>query len=577
MTVPPDAPVLEVRNLTVEYPSVPHPLRPVNGVSFTLAPGECVALVGPSGSGKSTTALALLGLVPPPGRVTAGDVVLEGRPLAPNDEAAWDAVRGRRIALVPQEPLAALTPVRRVGDQIAEAARALLGLGRRDAMARALEALANVGLESPALRARQLPHEMSGGQRQRVLLAMALLANPAVLVADEPTSALDVLTAHDMMRRLDAARRSGLAVLLLSHDRRLVDAHASRVVTLAAATAAPHPTRRGSGPSSSSGSVMPTATSAPALSAQHITVRYPAPRAPLGDGARPAVHAVSFSVAGGECLAIVGESGAGKSSLVRAVLRLGPLTAGTVRVETHDFGSLQARALRAARPQMQPVFQDPGTSLHPWRTVRDTLDEGLRVRGVSSTQARRAESDALLASVGLDPALGERLPRALSGGQRQRVAIARALATNPTVVVCDEPVSALDDASRAQVLAVLDALRRERGLAVVCVAHDLTMVRTFADRVLVMYGGCAVETAPPDLLFSAPRHPYTAALAAVASGRQPLPMAHVADAPATDGCVFFARCPHPAKDARCRTEAPTLEPASAHHAVACHHPPLSVP
>ncbi|MFN9350957.1 MAG: ABC transporter ATP-binding protein [Gemmatimonadota bacterium] len=326
-------------------------------------------------------------------------------------------------------------------------------------------------------------------------------------------------------------------------------------------------------------------TPAPLVQVEGLAKRFAAARNSRGrpEARLTARDDVSFTVPAGETVALVGESGSGKTTTGRCVLRLLEPDAGRVVVDGHDVRALDARALRALRRRMQLVFQDPATSLNPRLTVGALVGEGLVVHGLARGAALRERVAALLAEVGLESAHAERFPHEFSGGQRQRIGIARALAVDPAFVVCDEPVSALDVSVQAQVLNLLRDLQRARGLAYLFISHDLAVVRHVADRVAVLYAGRLVEVAPALRLFAAPRHPYTTALlsavppAAPGAPSRRLPLASHESAPPRAGCVLEPRCPHPARDARCRTAPPPLLPAADGHLVACHHPPLPLP
>ncbi|GAB6195425.1 ATP-binding cassette domain-containing protein [Lysobacter xanthus] len=485
--------------------------------------GGCTALVGESGSGKSLTVQALLGLLPQ-GLTSTGRLAFDGVESSLGT-SMHRALAGRGLAWVPQDPLASLHPLRRVGDQMVETLRALHRLDRRAAIDEARRLLERVQLPDPAGALRRRPHEFSGGQRQRIAIALALATRPRVLVADEPTSALDARIARDVLRLLDALREDdGLGVLLVSHDLPLVAAHARQVLVLragevveagptAAVLAQPaHAYTRelvaSDGAALDAGARV--ASDAPVvLEARGLRLRYPGARSDALDG-------VDLVLRRGEALAIVGESGSGKSSLGRALLRLVRRADGEVRLHHHgrsdDLLHLSPRALRALRPTLGVVFQDPGASLDPRMRVLDLVTEPLRVHGGVDAAALRERAGALLRDVGLEADMLDRHPHRFSGGQRQRIAIARALAGDPAVLLCDEAVSALDAHHRRAILELLDRLRRERGLALLFITHDLRAASALAARIAVMERGRIVETgATADVLAQA-RHPHTRAL-----------------------------------------------------------------
>ncbi|MEU1306661.1 ABC transporter ATP-binding protein [Streptomyces shenzhenensis] len=535
--------LLEVENLSVSFGASPA----VRGAELTLMPGERVAVVGESGSGKSTLAHAVMGLLPGSGRVTGGAIRLRGEDVVRAPEKRLRQLRGRAVGLVPQDPMTNLNPVTRVGRQVAETLLAHGLAGRREAPARAVELLAQAGLPEPGRRARQYPHELSGGQRQRVLIAIGLACRPDLLIADEPTSALDVTVQQQILDHLDGLTRElGTALLLITHDLGLAADRADRVVVMSrGAVVETGPARRvlGSprheytrrlvaaapslgatvrertpGPGAAPGTARPPAAAAgPLLAVEHVTKEYR-----LRRGARfRAVDDVSFTVEHGRTTAIVGESGSGKTTTARMVLGLLEPTGGTVRLDGAPVsGAATARgpARRAARRAMQPVFQDPYASLDPMFTVERLIAEPLTVFGVGDRDERRARVARLLEQVALPADVARRYPNELSGGQRQRVAIARALALEPRLVVCDEPVSALDVLVQDQILRLLRSLQDELGIGYLFISHDLAVVRALAHDVVVMRAGRVVEQGPVDAVLGAPSDPYTRQLLAAVPG-----------------------------------------------------------
>jgi peptide/nickel transport system ATP-binding protein len=524
------APLLQVDDLRVSYATVPA----VRGASLAVAPGEVVAVVGESGSGKSTLAHAVAGLLPGTGRVDAGRVTLGDQELTGLSERAWRTVRGRRIGLVPQDPGVALNPVQRVGVQVAEAL-AVHGLAdRRSAPARAVELLAEAGLPDPAARARQYPHELSGGMRQRVLIAIAIAARPQLLVADEPTSALDATVQRHILDRLDQlVRASGTAVLLITHDLgvaadradRIVVMHGGRVVEegpVREVLAAPREeyTRRLLESAPGLRRIERPTRRAETSDSPLVEVRDLVKEFPLGRGRIRAVDGVSFTIARGETLALVGESGSGKSTTARLVLRLADPTSGTVTFDGTDITRVRGRAWRELRRRAQLIYQNPYASLDPRFSIAEVIAEPLRAFRMGDARSRRARAAELLDRVALPEPVLDRRPAELSGGQRQRVAIARALALSPDLVVCDEPVSALDSHVSAQVLDLLAELQADAGLTYLFISHDLAVVRRIAHRVGVLRGGRLLELAPTEQLFAAPRHEYTRELLAAIAGQK---------------------------------------------------------
>jgi peptide/nickel transport system ATP-binding protein len=549
----PSGGLLRVRGLRAAY--VDHEV--VHGVDLDVRPGEVVALVGESGSGKSTTAHALVGLLPDGGRVTSGEVALGTEPLTglltgalPD---AWRRVRGIRVGFVPQDPGTALDPVVRVGKQVAEAL-VVHGTPRRAARERAVEILREVGLDRPAERVRQYPHQLSGGMRQRVLVGIAMACEPELVIADEPTSALDVTVQRRVLDLLgDLTSRAGTAVLLITHDLAVAADRADRVVVLkdglvveegpaARVLGSPeHPyTRELVAATPGRNTVPSTLRTTPVTTAAApgpATTGERAPAQVLADGHRApqpallsvhglvkefrlgrrdrlrAVSDVSFTVSRGSAFALVGESGSGKSTTARLVLGLERPDAGAVELDGTPVGDD-----RATRRRTQLVHQDPYSSLDPRFTVAQVVEEPLRAHRVGSRAERRDRMAQLLEQVHLSPDLARRRPAELSGGQRQRVAIARALALDPELLVLDEPTSALDVSVQARVLDLLARLRADRGLTYLFISHDLAVVRQAADHVGVMSAGRLVETGPVGRVFDHPDHPCTAELIAAIPG-----------------------------------------------------------
>ncbi|MFD6554363.1 dipeptide ABC transporter ATP-binding protein [Streptomyces sp. NPDC058398] len=542
------APLLEIRGLSVSYRTRDGgTVTAVRGVDLDVWPGQVTAVVGESGSGKSTTAHAITRLLPDNGVIDAGAVRFGRHDLATLSEAELRTVRGARIGLVPQDPTVSLNPVKRIGEQVAEVLR-IHGLAtRRSAAAEAIDVLDRAGLPDAAVRARQYPHELSGGMRQRALIAVAIAARPELIIADEPTSALDVTVQRVILDHLQhLAEESGTAILLVTHDlgvaaeraRRLVVMAQGRVVEagatqdvladpqdaytrhlLASAPSMTSARRRPSAPEA-------TADTVPLVEARHLVKEFRLPRTADGPRTLRAVDDVSFAVHRGQTLALVGESGSGKSTTARLVLRLADATAGQVLFDGVDVTASRGARARGLRRRAQLVYQNPYASLDPRFSIGEVITEPLRAFRVGDRASRLARARELLDRVALPPATLERRPAELSGGQRQRVAIARALALSPDLVVCDEPVSALDVSVQAQALELLAELQAGTGVAYLFISHDLAVVRQIAHQVAVMRAGRVVETGPPEDLFTRPRHEYTRELlAAIPGGRVPSPAA----------------------------------------------------
>jgi len=525
--------LLAVRDLTIDFSTGGAvPVRAVERVSFDLRAGEVLGVIGRSGSGKTTLALSILGLLPPAARVRGGLAVWNDRDLFGLADAERRALRGRDVAMIFQDPSSALHPALPVVDQVAEALRVhRADLNRREARRQAVARLAGVGIPNPAGRLREYPHQWSGGMRQRAMIAIALAHEPRLLIADEPTTALDVtVQAHviELLRREAPAARggaSGGATLLITHDFGLIAELADRVLVmmdgrivergpvkrifdrprhphtaelLAARPGVVTAVTRGVPSRQRTGRSRP-----PALEIRGLSAEY-APPARERAAVR-AVRDVSFEIADGELLGLVGVSGAGKTSLARALVGLIPAD-GLIRLDGRPLAPTHRS--REERRALQIVFQNPYGSLNPRRTLGAAIAEPLRIHGRFGKRGA-AKVDELLELVELSPALADRFPAEVSGGQRQRVAIARALSCQPRVVILDEPVTSLDVAVQARILALLDRLRGEMRTAFLLIAHDLRMVRDVADRVAVMDDGSLVEIGPARRMFEQPRHAAT--------------------------------------------------------------------
>ena len=639
---------LEISDLTVTFGDTPV----VRGAHLSVAPGEIVGLVGESGSGKTVTCLSALRLHGQEGQI-AGQLRFGDTDILGLDDAGLSRMRGAAISMIFQDPTASLNPIKSVGRQIVETIRRHTGRGPAEARAQALSLLAQVGLPDPARAFAAFPHQLSGGMNQRAMIAVALAADPALLIADEPTTALDVTIQAqilDLLRALRDDRRMG--ILLVTHDLGIVAEISDRVAVMyagelvemgptAAVLAEPHhPYTRGLL------AALPSETQAGALTPIEGTVPPPralppgcvfAPRcveaADICRSARPtleqkgrrarachlpvagrlqaamatqraplahaspllqvaelsktfkvdgrglfaprrdlqAVDAVSFDLAQGETLAIVGESGCGKSTVARMLLGVYPPSEGTITFDGQDLAGASDEIWREARTDVQLVFQDPLGALNPRIPVGRQITEPLRLYRRGTAGAHEETLALTLARLGLNPDFASRYPHQLSGGQRQRVVLARAMVLEPRLLVCDEPIAALDVSIQAQVVNLLGQLQAETGLSLLFISHDLRIVQHIAHRVAVMYLGRIVETGPTEAVFAQPRHPYTRALLSAIPRVDPVPgRARIAltgeppdPAGARVGCRFHSRCPL-AED-RCRTEEPVLR-----NGVACH-------
>ncbi|MFJ8632530.1 dipeptide ABC transporter ATP-binding protein [Streptomyces sp. NPDC093568] len=512
--------LVDVTDLTVEFGS----LRAVDGLSFRLEPGAALALVGESGSGKSTVASALLGLHHGTGAKVGGSIDVAGVDVQKASDDELRRLRGGKAAMVFQDPLSSLDPYHAVGDQIAEVYRVHTRASRRAARARAVQVLDRVGIPDAVRRSRARPHEFSGGMRQRALIAMALACEPGLLIADEPTTALDVTVQAQILDLLHTLREeTGMGLLLVTHDVGVAAESVDEVLVMRHGKAVEHgrvDTVLGAPSQAYTQELLAAvprvdASRPPAKVSEEVVLEATGLRREFGRGKRAfaAVDDVSLTIHRGETLGVVGESGSGKTTLGRMLVGLLEPTAGEIRYDGHGRVGV--------RPAVQMVFQDPVSSLNPRRTVGESIADPLRARGETDEGRIRGRVRELLERVGLEAAHYDRYPHEFSGGQRQRVGIARALAADPRVIVCDEPVSALDVTTQAQVVALLGELQRELGLALVFVAHDLAVVRQVSDRVAVMRGGRIVESGPADEVYDNPQDPYTKQLLAAVPALDP--------------------------------------------------------
>jgi peptide/nickel transport system ATP-binding protein len=585
--------LLTIRDLSVEFRTMAGRVQAVNGLSLRVRPGSTVALVGESGSGKSVTAQAIMGILPRTAWITSGEIRFNDPISGSHDLAAlaprggtFRTIRGNRIGMIFQEPMTSFSPLHTVGDQIGEALAVHAKVSAAEKRARTVEMLRLVDFPNPDRAVDSYPFELSGGLRQRAMIAMALFCRPALLIADEPTTALDVTVQAQILKLIrDVQAELGMAVLLITHDlgvvanmaEEVVVAHHGRVVEAGALDdifsrpehpylkallrAVPHfdmkpgerlkPIREVKTPTIAFVGQAPDTAAAGGLilEVRNLSKRF-GRRSELrwfsrGEaGSVLALKDVSFTVRRGECLGLVGESGSGKTTVSKAIMRAVPMDAGEVvfhdRTGPVDLLKLDRRAMEPFRRKIQYIFQDPYSSLNPRMTVGGILAEPFAIHGIGTEAARRAAAVRLLEIVGLSAQYLNRYPHSFSGGQRQRIGIARALALQPDLIICDEPVSALDVSIQAQILNLLKDLQKEIGLTYIFISHNLAVVNYVADRIAVMCAGRIVEIAPRRELFRDPRHPYTRALmaavpypdpdrpldfAAISSGRQSIPQA----------------------------------------------------
>ena len=529
-----DTPVLEVRNLTVALPHDGDRRDAVSSVSFTVKRGEIVCLVGESGSGKTVIAQAIMGLLPKTLPVASGEVLLEGEDVTKAPTERLRQLRCASMSMIFQEPMTALNPVMTCGEQIDEVLREHTALSPAERRAKTIAIFTEVALPDPERIVGSYPHQLSGGQRQRIMIAMALVLEPALLIADEPTTALDVTTQAQILELVrDLQVRRGMGVLFITHDFGVVADIAHRVAVLRLGmlvemgdknTVLKNPQHEytimliGAVPTLKPHGRAVAADAPLVLETRQLAKTY-------SDGGwfsrRGDVHAaddVTLEIRRGQTLGIVGESGSGKSTVARCVVRLIDPTRGEILIHGEDIARIPLRALRDMRRKVQIVFQDPYRSLNPRRTVGDAIIEGPLNYGLPRPEAlERARK--LMELVRMDPAVLERYPHQFSGGQRQRICIARALAMEPELLVADEAVSALDVSVQAQVLALLEEIRERFNLAMLFITHDLRVAAQVCDRVAVMSKGKVIEYGEANEVFLRPTHEYTRALFAAAPGR----------------------------------------------------------
>lgn len=529
-------PVLDIRGLTVRLPEGADREFAIQDVSLSVGKGEIVCIVGESGSGKSVTAFTVMGLIPRKDLTpVAGEILLQGDDLLTKSDRQMRTLRGQKMAMVFQEPMTALNPVAKVGDQIAELLEIHTNMSASARKKRVIEAMDDVSLPDPEKMYDSYPHQLSGGQRQRIMIAMALALEPGLLIADEPTTALDVTTQAEVLELIkNIQRRHGMGVMFITHDFGVVADIADRVVVMQNGKvveqgtrdeilrAPTHPYTRmliGSVPSLTPPDRPDPEVAETALEAHGLNKTY-------GGGGMlnkgRVVHAaqdVELVVRRGETLGVVGESGSGKSTVARCIVRLIDPTSGDINIAGANIAEMAEAELRAYRQQIQIVFQDPYRSLNPRRTVGQSIVEGPMNYGLDAAAAL-ARAEELMHVVGLAPEALDRFPHQFSGGQRQRICIARALAMEPKVLIADEAVSALDVSVQAQVLRLLEDVRKRYDLAMLFITHDLRVAAQICDRIMVMQRGVVVEQGRTADVYANPQHPYTQSLLAAAPGRE---------------------------------------------------------
>lgn len=660
--------LLQVNNLRTWFGNGDSPYRAVDGIGFRIRRGETFALLGESGCGKSMTALSLLRLNPhPASRIVSGEVLLDGQNLLPFSEDEMEAIRGRRISMIFQEPQSSLNPVLSVGQQIAEVLTWHFEMDKEAIYQRSMELLKAVGIPDPAQRIKEYPHQLSGGMKQRVMIAIALAGEPELLIADEPTTALDVTIQAQILDLLkDIQRKTGMAILLITHDLGVVAQMADHVAVMYAGQivetasreqffndtrhpytrklfeALPSDQKREQKLTVIKGSVPPLnqpfnccrfadrcdfawqhchdveprwlednehgvrchlfdpgvdaeqIKSEIRISSSRLSEVVPADKAlldvnrlkvhfPIKKGILQrtvghvkAVDDISLSLRPAETLALVGESGCGKTTVGKGILQLVPVTEGQVKYGGKQMTRMSEHELKEARSSMQIIFQDPFSSMNPRMTITQVIEEGMLGSSIKDPAVKTQKVDELLERVGLRPDIKYRYPHEFSGGQRQRICIARALAAEPEVIICDEPTSALDVSVQAQILNLLRDIQHEFGLSYLFITHNIAVVDYLAHRVAVMYLGRIVEEGRRDEVLNSPKHPYTQALLAAVpridttGERETIRLEGELPSPANppQGCHFHQRCPHVMP--RCREQYPDLTQLSHSHTVKCY-------
>ncbi|WP_404447975.1 ABC transporter ATP-binding protein [Sutcliffiella horikoshii] len=522
--------LLDLKNVSVSFRTGKSEFDAVKNISFSIKNGETLGIVGESGSGKSVTAKSIMQLLPtPPSFIKSGEIFFQGENLLTKTEKEMEDIRGRHISMIFQDPMTSLNPTMTIGKQLKESILKHQNLSKSDAKIQAIDMLKLVGILNSEERYSQYPHEFSGGMRQRVIIAIALACNPALLIADEPTTALDVTIQAQILNLMkDMQKKFHTSILLITHDFGVVARMCDRVLvmkdgeiveqgnTVDIFEKPQHPYTK------KLLHALPRLDEkkkkkAPSIAFQAeplIQVRGLKKYFPLGKGnVLKAVDNIGFEIYQGETLGLVGESGSGKSTTGRALLRLHEPTAGEMLYKGLPLNRLNKKELKHMRKHMQMIFQDPYSSLNPRYKVEDIIGQPLDLHGLTTGSAqRRKRVEELLELVGLSSFHAERYPHEFSGGQRQRIGIARALAVEPSFIVCDEPLSALDVSIQAQIVTLLEDLQKNLGLTYLFIAHDLSMVKHISDRVAVMYKGKIVELAESEELYNNPQHAYTKSL-----------------------------------------------------------------
>lgn len=529
--------LLSVTDLSIEFGSEEDPVVAVDKACFDVKRGETVVLVGESGSGKSISALSILRLLPLAARVTGGQITLGDTDILKVPERQMRDVRGSRVGMIFQEPQSSLNPVITIGKQIGEVLKRHKGLKGSAQSKRVVQLLTSVGIPEPQRRQHEFPHQFSGGMKQRVMIAIAMAAEPELIIADEPTTALDVTVQAQVLDLLKQQQaKNDMGILFITHDLAVAYQMADRIVVMRHGQvvetgerdsfynnpqheyskqlfdALPSREKR-----DREGHSAEITEFTPVLTVNDLKVHYPIRKGFFKRtvGHVKAVDGIDLTVYRGSTIAIVGESGSGKTTMGKGILRLLPITAGNVTYKDVDLAKKSAREMRALRSDLQVVFQDPYSSMNPRMMITDILQEGMIAQGIGANRAEREKRvDELLSQVGLEASFKHRYPHEFSGGQRQRICIARALAVDPDVIICDEPTSALDVSVQAQILALLRDLQQRLGLTYIFITHNLSVVAYIAHYIAVMYQGEIVEQGKTDDILDSPQHPYTQKLLA---------------------------------------------------------------